>query len=595
MRFAVFILALVVRIAAIEWTGAETIAFGDGPDYVATTRSLCTQHVYPERGNLPFFRAPGLPFFIAGVTACEPSRTRAIKYGLALCDAITVLLLFLLAGGNLFAAAMAGLHPFFVGGVTDIRGEPLFMMLLVAAIWLLVRDKPALCGIALGLAALTRPTGLLCIPLFAIAAWGALWPSRRVLAGGLVLATSLLTIAPWTIRNFVRFHELIPVNDAAGFNLWRGTHPDLLRTVETTDPALFAQRSLTFETETAAVAARAVESRAKTPGARDREWRRLAMENVRRDPRFALESAVKKALGYWRPWLHPAEHGTKAIAVSFVVTLTLYILGAIGLWTFPDRRVALAVGAFFVAMWLAHLPYIPTMRLRFPLTDPLLIVFASFAIARVRRFASLAVVYLPIVAVALLATQLASLPQVRGVIGMLQSARDSWWAIPLFVVLYAVFTLLLLPVGPLSAAAAVMWGWKVGGAIELVTCTLAALPPFLLARRRRWEWIERRLPRDPATVRDSPFTLFLLRLVPVLPYAALNYIAGTARIRARDYLVTTFAGSIPSVFVFAYFVDTMAASALGLATQAKLFAVCAGVALVAIIVRLAADRVARPS
>ncbi|MEA2465500.1 MAG: hypothetical protein QOJ98_3247, partial [Acidobacteriota bacterium] len=97
MRIAVFILALAVRIAAIEWTGGETLAFGDAPDYVNATRTLCIQHEYPERGNLPFFRAPGLPFFMAAVTACHPSNVRLIKYALALCDAITVLLIMMLA------------------------------------------------------------------------------------------------------------------------------------------------------------------------------------------------------------------------------------------------------------------------------------------------------------------------------------------------------------------------------------------------------------------------------------------------------------------------------------------------------------------
>ncbi|MFP5246486.1 MAG: hypothetical protein ACLGH0_07300, partial [Thermoanaerobaculia bacterium] len=93
MRFALFTLALVVRLVAVEATGATKIVFGDGPDYVAAARSVCSEHVYPERGNLPFFRAPGLPFFIAGVTACEPSRTRAIKYALAICDAVTAVLI----------------------------------------------------------------------------------------------------------------------------------------------------------------------------------------------------------------------------------------------------------------------------------------------------------------------------------------------------------------------------------------------------------------------------------------------------------------------------------------------------------------------
>jgi hypothetical protein len=371
MRFAVFIIALAMRIAAIEYTGAETIAFGDGPDYAATARSICVQHVYPERGNLPFFRAPGLPFFIAGVTGCEPSRTRAIKYGLAVCDALTVLLIFLIAQGNWIAALMAGLHPLFVGAVTDIRGEPLFMMLLVAAIWLLLRGNAASSGVALGLAALTRPTALLCIPLFAVFA------RRRWYA---LLLASALTLAPWTIRNSVRFHELIPVNDAGGFNLWRGTHPELMKIVELSDPAEFARRSLTFETQTVSAAARIVDARAHTPGARDREWRRLAIENIRRDPGFAVRMTLKKLALYWRPWLHPAEHGRVAIAVSLVVTLALYLLGAIGLWRSPDGRLALATVLFFAAMWLAHAPYIPTIRLRVPLTDPLLIVFASSAL-----------------------------------------------------------------------------------------------------------------------------------------------------------------------------------------------------------------------
>jgi hypothetical protein len=149
MRTAVFIFALLVRIAAVEMTGATQIAFGDGPDYVAAATSLCVQHAYPERGNLPFFRAPGLPFFIAAVTACEPSRTRAIKYGLAACDAVSVLLIFLIAQllhgsrAALAAGVLAALHPFFIGAVTDIRTEPLFMMLLVLAIWCLLRGRRA--------------------------------------------------------------------------------------------------------------------------------------------------------------------------------------------------------------------------------------------------------------------------------------------------------------------------------------------------------------------------------------------------------------------------------------------------------------------
>ena len=89
--------ALAVRIAAIEATGAGSVRFGDGADYIATARSVCSEQVYPERGNLPFFRPPGLPFLIAGATLCETSQVRVIKYALAACDAATAVVIFELA------------------------------------------------------------------------------------------------------------------------------------------------------------------------------------------------------------------------------------------------------------------------------------------------------------------------------------------------------------------------------------------------------------------------------------------------------------------------------------------------------------------
>ncbi|HEX2060770.1 MAG TPA: glycosyltransferase family 39 protein, partial [Thermoanaerobaculia bacterium] len=491
MRTAVFICALVVRIAAIELTGAEKIAFGDGPDYVRAAESLCDEGVYPERGNLPFFRAPGVPFFIAAVTACEPTRTRAIKYALAVCDALSVLLIFLIArqlGLNAWiAAALATLHPFFLGSVTDIRTEPLFMMLLLAAMERLLPAgrsagfQPAVAGVLLGLAALTRPTALLCIPLFAAYAF-----FRRQDAGGTagwkpalqLVVAAVLTLAPWTIRNVVRFGEPILVNDAGGFNLWRGTHPELMRVVETYDREEFARRSWHFEAVTVSETAKRIT--ANTPRARDRQWRELAIENITNDPAFAVEAALKKAALYWRPWLHPAEHGPAAIAMSVVVILGLYILGGVGMYLHPDKKLVAAVLIFFAALWLAHVAYFPSIRLRTPLTDPLLIVFASAPLVRLRRFLPLAMIVAPILAIAFVATRLADFPAVRAFVTTLQSAAGEWWAIPLFVAVYVLFAIFLLPVGLLSAAAALMWGWKMGATIELLTSTAAALVPFFL-------------------------------------------------------------------------------------------------------------------
>jgi uncharacterized membrane protein YdjX (TVP38/TMEM64 family) len=211
-----------------------------------------------------------------------------------------------------------------------------------------------------------------------------------------------------------------------------------------------------------------------------------------------------------------------------------------------------------------------------------------------RRLLPLLAIAVPLMIVAVLASRLEHLPQVQSVIASMRSVDGEWWAVPLFLVVYGLFALFLLPVGLLSALAALVWGWKIGGAIDLVACTLSALPPFLLARGGLAHWMERRIRREDVPALDSPFILLLLRIVPIVPYVALNYIAGSAtRIRTRDFVLMTFAGSIPSVFLFAWFVDTMAAGAVGAATEVKIFAVCALIAVVAILLRLAADRFAR--
>jgi uncharacterized membrane protein YdjX (TVP38/TMEM64 family) len=207
---------------------------------------------------------------------------------------------------------------------------------------------------------------------------------------------------------------------------------------------------------------------------------------------------------------------------------------------------------------------------------------------RMRRLLPLLAIVVPIVLVAGAATLLADVASARLAIRFVQSMAGEWWALPLFVVLYALFAVFLLPVGILSAGAALAWGWKIGGTIELATLTVVSLVPFLLGRRGL-----KRVTTENLPAIESPFVLLLLRIVPLVPYVALNYIAGATKIRVRDYLLATLFGSIPSVYLFAYFVDTMAAGALGAATQMRIVGVCVAVAVAAIALRLAGQRLRR--
>ena len=59
--------------------------------------------------------------------------------------------------------------------------------------------------------------------------------------------------------------------------------------------------------------------------------------------------------------------------------------------------------------------------------------------------------------------------------------------------------------------------------------------------------------------REGFSLLLAMRLIPIIPYTALNYASGFSAIRTIPYLVATFVGMIPPTFIFAYFVDALLA------------------------------------
>ncbi|BBY63366.1 ArnT family glycosyltransferase [Mycolicibacterium helvum] len=131
-----------------------------------------------------------------------------------------------------FAAAMIlALYPTFivVSAVYHQTNWAVLLLLIVTAIAveLPTTQRPwlygTLGGIACGLAALNRSEMLVIGPL--LIALGALWRRNLAavlkvgLAGGL---TTILILAPWTVRNYQHFGEFIPTAQSSGYNLWKG-------------------------------------------------------------------------------------------------------------------------------------------------------------------------------------------------------------------------------------------------------------------------------------------------------------------------------------------------------------------------------------
>jgi len=137
----------------------------------------------------------------------------------------------------LWAALIVALWPNLVFHTAILFSETLYTVLILGALLLVVRSpwpdgripRGALVGFGavLGLAALTRPPGLILLLAVWVAAWtgGAGW--RRGLAqAGIAALAAFVVILPWTIRNVVEMDSPVAISTNLGDNLCLGHNPD---------------------------------------------------------------------------------------------------------------------------------------------------------------------------------------------------------------------------------------------------------------------------------------------------------------------------------------------------------------------------------
>ncbi|MDE3026939.1 MAG: FAD-dependent oxidoreductase [Paracoccaceae bacterium] len=115
----------------------------------------------------------------------------------------------------------------------------------------------------------------------------------------------------------------------------------------------------------------------------------------------------------------------------------------------------------------------------------------------------------------------------------------------LFFASYVAVTALSLPLATwLTLAAGALFGFLPGLVLVSFASTIGATLAFLVARYLLRDWVEARLGArarqiDEGLTRDGAFYLFTLRLIPAVPFFAVNLLMGLTRMRtARFYLIS---------------------------------------------------------
>lgn len=173
-----------------------------------------------------------------------------------------------------------------------------------------------------------------------------------------------------------------------------------------------------------------------------------------------------------------------------------------------------------------------------------------------------------------------------------------WWGPPLFVVGYAICATLLVPASVFVLSSGFIWGGPVGGSYALIGGTLGACLSYGLARFLGADILSRFGPRGARIaeqLRGATFRSFLIvRVIPVIPYAILNYGAGVARIRFGVFALATMLGLAPATYVFSWSADALLNGRLsGEDAFLRVAAICTAIVVVAVIPSMLKRRAAR--
>jgi uncharacterized membrane protein YdjX (TVP38/TMEM64 family) len=129
----------------------------------------------------------------------------------------------------------------------------------------------------------------------------------------------------------------------------------------------------------------------------------------------------------------------------------------------------------------------------------------------------------------------------------------------LFMGIYAVGVAISVPgVQILAVVGGWLFGWLHGTIYVAIAATIAASAVFVLARSALGQALRDRagpaVQRFASSFRDhAPSYVFVLHLVPVLPYAVVNTLPAACGVRLRTFVLAAFFGVLPSTLLLAQF------------------------------------------
>jgi uncharacterized membrane protein YdjX (TVP38/TMEM64 family) len=147
---------------------------------------------------------------------------------------------------------------------------------------------------------------------------------------------------------------------------------------------------------------------------------------------------------------------------------------------------------------------------------------------------------------------------------LLKQALDQFrqlgaWGAVLFIAIYVVAAVLLVPGSVLTLGAGAVFGVVWGSIYVSIGSTLGATAAFLVGRyfardaiARKIEGNARFAAMDQAVAGEGWKIVGLTRLSPVFPFTLLNYAFGLTRVKLGHYILASWIGMMPGTVLYVY-------------------------------------------
>ncbi|TAK34801.1 MAG: hypothetical protein EPO21_08510 [Chloroflexota bacterium] len=239
---SILLLAVSVKVLYLATTGGfgapPQLNAGDGPIYDQLATNMLSGQGYSLDGLPTATKPPGYPWFLAGVYALFGVNYIAVRAVQLTLLAMVAALVFYMgrrwfgSRAAVLGSTLVAMDPLMAYLSGSLLSESLAIFVVAVATCGLIfpTDRPtlvraAVVGMLWGLAILIRTNVSLILPWLLLWVWMDIKGRRGLRVGAVLTISAMLTLVPWSVRNYSVFGTPIAISTVGGGTFWGANNP----------------------------------------------------------------------------------------------------------------------------------------------------------------------------------------------------------------------------------------------------------------------------------------------------------------------------------------------------------------------------------